>query len=106
MPNIGNVNILIGLLLMASAIPLVLKKVKMNHFFGFRFTKCFASDENWYTINQYGGKLFLYWALPIIASGLAYKHVPALTQYALEFKLIPLLIFVPVIQVMMYAGKK
>jgi hypothetical protein len=106
MPNIGNINIFIGVILIVLSIPLVLKKVKMNHLYGFRFTKSFASDENWYSINHYGGKLFLYWSLPIIAAGLVYKYIPAMTDYALEFKLIPLLIFVPVIQVMIYAGKK
>jgi uncharacterized membrane protein len=52
-------NIFCGFITIVLSIPLVLKQVKMNHYYGIRIKKAFESDENWYRLNYYGGKLFM-----------------------------------------------
>jgi uncharacterized membrane protein len=64
------VNIGIALLLMALSIPLIFRKVPMNHFYGIRFPQSFKSNEAWYEINKFGGKALLVSSLPVFVSGI------------------------------------
>ena len=41
----------------------------MNRFYGFRISKAFTSDANWYAINKYGAKALILWSIVMIASG-------------------------------------
>ncbi len=41
------------------SLPLILGKVPMNPAYGIRMRKAFASPHNWYSLNAFGGKLFL-----------------------------------------------
>lgn len=70
-PNIifGLMNIAGALLIMGISIPLVKHKIKMNHFYGIRIKKSFESENNWYKINEYGGKQFIIWSIPMIFTG-------------------------------------
>ncbi len=43
----------------------------MNRYYGIRIAKAFKSDENWYDINAYGGKLLLFYGLFLIFFGIA-----------------------------------
>jgi SdpI/YfhL protein family len=61
----------LGLILIGVSIPLLLGKIKMNYFYGFRIRKAFESEENWYEINSYGAKAMIRWSLVIIAAGIA-----------------------------------
>lgn len=73
MALIAIVNLSAGLLIGALAIPLILGKVKMNRLYGIRFARSFESDEAWYAINRYGGRLLLLWSIPVVLSApLAY----------------------------------
>jgi uncharacterized membrane protein len=47
----------------------------MNHWYGVRIPASFASEEAWFEINYYGGRLLLVWGLTIaaIAIGGAYN---------------------------------
>ncbi|MEM0966235.1 MAG: SdpI family protein [Verrucomicrobiota bacterium] len=63
------VNIGIAILISGLSIPLILRKVPMNHFYGVRFPQSFKSEEAWFEINEYGGKALLVSALPIFLSG-------------------------------------
>ncbi|MBI5248583.1 MAG: SdpI family protein [Desulfomonile tiedjei] len=89
----------IGLLTTAIAIPLVLRKVPMNRFYGVRIPKAFESDRNWYDINAYGGRLFLAFGLlltffGIVAQGLA----PSPTSiWSAVFIAGPLLLIFPIL---------
>ena len=58
-PNVifGLLDIVSGVLIIGISIPLVKRKIKMNRFYGFRIRKAFESDEIWYDLNAYGGKL-------------------------------------------------
>lgn len=62
----GMINISRGLLFIMISIPLAKQKIAMNKFYGFRFKKAFDSDEHWYRINTYGGKLLILWSILLI----------------------------------------
>lgn len=55
---------------MVIAIPLILKKVPKNGFYGFRTPKTMAgSDEQWYRINREGGiAIFIAGSISLLAS--------------------------------------
>ena len=63
------VNISSGFIFILLSIPLVANKIPMNKLYGFRIQKAFTSDENWYKINNYGGKQLLYWSILMVAVG-------------------------------------
>jgi hypothetical protein len=44
------------------AIPFIQRKVKMNHWYGFRVSAAFESEAAWFDINCYGGRLLLAWS--------------------------------------------
>jgi hypothetical protein len=77
-PNIifGIINIASALLIIAVSIPLVKHKIKMNHLYGIRIKKSFESEDNWYIINEYGGKQLIIWSIPMILVGLICFFVP------------------------------
>lgn len=74
--TIGVTNIFCGLLFIAISIPLVMRKVPMNKWYGIRVTKSFQSDELWYDINEYGGRQFIIWAIPVLIAGIASFFIP------------------------------
>lgn len=63
------INIGIAFLIAGLSIPLIFRKVPMNHVYGIRFSESFKSNEAWYEINEYGGKALLISTLPILLSG-------------------------------------
>jgi uncharacterized membrane protein len=77
-PNIvfGLMNIASALLIIGISIPLVKRKIKMNHLYGVRIKKSFESEANWYKINAYGGKQLIIWSTPLIIAGLICFFVP------------------------------
>ena len=54
----------------AISVPLVRRKVKMNHWYGVRIPQSFESEEAWYDINHHGGLLLLYWGFLVAATAL------------------------------------
>ena len=104
-PNIvfGLVYIGCALLLICTSIPLVLRKIKMNHFYGIRIGKSFQSENNWYDINAYGGKELIVWSLPIILAGLI-SFVITL-PFFLIIVIIPLCVLIAVIRILVYANR-
>jgi hypothetical protein len=64
------VNIGIALLIALLSIPLILRRVPMNSFYGIRFPESFKSEKNWFAINEYGGKALLLSTLPIVIYGI------------------------------------
>lgn len=67
-----------GLLYIALAVPLVRRKVKPNHFYGFRTEQAFSSDDVWYAINEYSARQMLRVGAVLIAA------VPALNAAGLD----------------------
>lgn len=74
--TLGLSNIFVAFLIIGISTPLVMGKIPMNWFYGIRFQKSFESEENWYKINKYGGKLLIIWSLPIFLVGVITLFVP------------------------------
>jgi hypothetical protein len=49
----------------------------MNRLWGVRIPAAFESNQRWYDINAYGGRLLALWSLLIIATGLVGLFLPA-----------------------------
>jgi hypothetical protein len=77
-PNtiLGILNIAVGILFILISIPLVIKKIPMNSLYGFRISKAFESEENWYEVNRYGGRQLIQWSLLLIVIGALYFTFP------------------------------
>jgi tRNA A-37 threonylcarbamoyl transferase component Bud32/uncharacterized membrane protein len=61
----------IGLLFFVLALPLWLRMVPVNEFYGLRIPSTMVSDERWYAANTHVGKVLLIWSLVILGAGLA-----------------------------------
>jgi hypothetical protein len=68
--------LLSGVLIFLLSLPLVYRKVPMNHFYGVRIRASFESDRRWYDINAYGGRLMAIGSLPIVAAGVGGLFLP------------------------------
>jgi len=64
------VHLLAAATAIVAAVPLIQRRVKMNHWYGVRIPASFVSDEAWFDLNRYGGRLLLVWGLSIAATGL------------------------------------
>jgi uncharacterized membrane protein len=79
--TIALINIGIAILIGGLSIPLIRRKVPMNHFYGVRFPQSFKSEKAWYEINEYGGRLLLLWSVPILLIGIYGLLRPDLPTY-------------------------
>ncbi len=112
-PNVifGLLNITYAVLSIGIGIPLVKRKIKMNHFYGFRIKKSFESEDIWYDINAYAGKQFIIWSIPMIIAGIIYFFIPIHDQnilgLVLVLTLVPMAVCVsvPLIRCLVYAKK-
>ncbi len=68
---VSSVTTLMGLLFFVLSLPLWLRLVPMNSFYGVRLPSTFASDERWYAVNAVFGKHLTWWSLAVIAAGIA-----------------------------------
>lgn len=73
----GILNICSGVLFILLSIPLVAKKVPMNSLYGFRISKAFESEGNWYKVNRYGGRQLIRWSILLIVIGILHFIFPA-----------------------------
>lgn len=89
----------LGLVITAVAIPMVLRAVPMNRWYGIRIPKAFKSDRLWYDINAYGGKLLLLYGVLLVAFGLvAQDFTPSQTSiWMAPFTVGPLLCIFPIL---------
>ena len=84
---VGSIGVLLAMFCILIAIPCILHKIKMNDTYGVRFKASFQSDENWYAINEYGGKMMVLGAIPILCVGLYGFFQPQISEnlyYALS----------------------
>jgi hypothetical protein len=108
---IGLFNIGSALLIILLSIPLINRKVKMNNFYGIRIRKSFESEENWYTINAYGGKQLAIWSIPVILAGFGCFLLPIhdpdkiLLPLLLVIGPITICIAVALVKILAYAKK-
>ena len=89
----------LGLALASLSVPLMLRRVPMNRWYGVRTRKAFASEANWYELNEYGGKLLLGLGGGLLLVGLVGFWVAPEPNsvWAAVFLAVPLLGLVPVI---------
>lgn len=73
---LGITNIVCGIVFILISLPLVYKRVPMNHYYGFRIAKSFSSEENWYEINRFGGRQLIRWSVLLVAIGILYFVFP------------------------------
>ena len=67
MNPIALTHLIAGLAAVAVSLPLIKRKIRMNPWYGIRIPAAFASDERWFEINEYGGRLLLRWGVLIAA---------------------------------------
>ena len=65
----------LGGLLVVVALPLALRLVPMNRFYGVRIPEAFESDERWYDINAFGGRALAVYGLVLFAFALATRDI-------------------------------
>ena len=73
-------NVLLGLLQIGLGLPLLLRKVPKNSFYGIRTAAAFESEQRWYDINAYAGRQMLIWAFIMISNGATGFFIPASTS--------------------------
>lgn len=68
---ISSATALMGLLFFVLSLPLWLRLVPMNSFYGVRLPSTFASDQRWYDVNATFGKHLFIWSLLVVGAGIA-----------------------------------
>ncbi|MBK7103717.1 MAG: SdpI family protein [Ignavibacteriae bacterium] len=94
----------VGILMIALSIPLILQKVKINHWYGIRLPETMKDEKVWFETNRLGGKyLFNNGVIIVIISMVLYfqKIIPNI--YAFIF--ITIFIYVSVIGVTIKSSK-
>jgi hypothetical protein len=73
MNPLGPILLASGLISIALAIPLIRRRVKPNDFYGVRLPAAFVSEEAWFDLNEFGGRLLARWgaSLCVWAVGVA-----------------------------------
>ena len=101
---LGVSNLLSGLLIILLSIPLKKGSIKMNKWYGFRFSKSFESDDAWYKINKYGAERFIKWSIPIMVVGMFSFFIPFNDNVLLIliFSFFPMIILIPAYECYLY----
>lgn len=76
MNTVAVVNLVAGLVSILIALPLIRGRIKRNPWYGIRIPAAFESDERWYAINRYGGRLFLRWGIWVVLVALSGFPLP------------------------------
>lgn len=90
-----------GLLILALSIPLILRRIPPNAVYGIRTRASFASESDWYRINQIGGRYLSIASSLIILSGVIGFFLPAslLDPYSIAAAVVSILaVLVPCIR--------
>ncbi len=96
----------VGIVTLVVCLPLAYRKVPMNRFYGIRIPQSFVSDDRWYDINAYGGRLLARWSGLIMVTGgvgflvpLRFSQAYAITAAALVL----ISVFAPLVQIVRWA---
>ncbi|MBN2208288.1 MAG: SdpI family protein [Candidatus Coatesbacteria bacterium] len=102
--HIGMMNLIVGLVLIGISIPLVLRKIPMNWWYGIRTREAFESDDNWYAINAHGSKWMIACGIILAAIGALALSVDIQDQELLTmFEYAPFLILLTLIPIVIYS---
>jgi len=71
---------IVGLLFIGLGIPLILRKVPPNHWYGFRLSKRVYEPDIWYPLNEYGGKLMVLIGAAMTGLGVGIYVVPGVQE--------------------------
>ena len=98
----------LGAVFIAVSVPLVARMVPMNRWYGVRTRKAFASEENWYELNAYGGKLLVVYGAFLVVAGLVeyWLDVPPTSLWMPLLIGIPVLLVVPVLLLINARGRR
>ena len=98
----------LGILTAVFSLPLIYRKIPLNRAYGIRIRAAFASNDNWYSINEYGGKLFFVFGLFILCfSFLTWQYAPSPTSiWAPVYLVTPLLAIIPLIMLINRYAKR
>ena len=77
----------------AVSIPLALRLVPMNRLYGVRIREAFESDERWYEINAFGGRLLVVYGLLLLGFAYATRDAapPPRSAWSVAYVVGPLL---------------
>jgi hypothetical protein len=98
----------LGAVLIAVSVPLIARMVPMNRWYGVRTRKAFASEDNWYELNAYGGKvLAVYGGFLILAGVVGVAVAPDPTSlWAPVFMVAPVLVIFLALLLINRRGRK
>jgi hypothetical protein len=98
----------LGAVLIAVSVPLIARMVPMNRWYGVRTRKAFASEDNWYELNAYGGKLLaVYGGFLVVVGVIGFGVVPDPTSlWSPVFMGVPILLIFVVLLLINQRGKR
>jgi hypothetical protein len=95
----------INALFVALCVPLIRKEVSMNSVYGFRLPSAMKSDEAWYRVNAFGGKVMATTSVLSIV-GLASLRIIGVGEPLFYLSLFVLPIVFTVIAVLIYSNRQ
>lgn len=109
MNPVAIVHFLAALAIIGLSIPLMCRKVRMNHAYGVRIAESFESDTAWFDINHYGGRLLLFWGVVVALTGIVGAFVTKPHWLAYDYlSLAPILggLFLVLVKIRRYAKRR
>ncbi len=68
----------LGLLIVGFSVPMILRRVKRNPWYGFRTPKTLADERVWYAANAYSGRLLLMLGALWAVGAVVLRYVPGI----------------------------
>ena len=89
----------VGALMVVTSIPLILRIVPMNRFYGVRIPQSYKSESNWYAINAYGGWLLLLYGAALLAWSYLGRDLapPPTSPWTVVYVIGPMLLILPLL---------
>jgi uncharacterized membrane protein len=108
MTTLACITTVCGIIILGLSLPLAHRKVPMNSFYGVRIPTSFQSEQRWYDINAYGGRLLAKWSVPIILCGLVgftLAHSAYPVYHWVVFGVVLFCTFAPLTQILIWASR-
>lgn len=106
---IAVVHFFAGIAALAVSWPLGKRKISMNAVYGFHIEAAFESEQRWYDINAYGGKLLFRGGLAIISTSVIGLALPR--EFWIAYAWVSLVVilgglFILVCKILRYADRR